>query len=57
MGILIWQIGEFFTKLPKLIPPNMQARARECDTRNCAHNSTQRGRMRRTRIRQIRIRQ
>ena len=28
-GVLIWQIGEFFTKLPKLIPPNTQACAHE----------------------------
>ena len=31
----------------------MSSRARECDARNRAHDSAQRGRMRRTRIRQI----
>ena len=44
--ILIWRIGESFTKSPKLIPPN---------TRNRARDSVQRGRMRRTCIRQIKI--
>ena len=49
-GILIWQIGEFFTKSPKLIPQNTRARAHTC-------NSAQRVRVRRTHIRQIKIHQ
>ena len=55
MGILIWQIGKFFTKSSNLIPPNMQARARERDVHNCAHDSVQQGHVQRTRIRQIKI--
>ena len=41
MGILIWRIGEFFTKSPKLILPNTRARV---------HNIAQRGRVQRIRI-------
>ena len=55
VGILIWQIGKFFTKSSNLIPPNMQARARERDVHNCAHDSVQQGHVQRTRIRQIKI--
>ena len=54
-GILIWWIGNFFTKLPKLFPPNMWVHAQERDTRNHVHNSAQQGCVRRTCIRQIKI--
>ena len=50
MEILIWRIGEFFTKSPNLIPPNMRARDYE-------RNSAQRGRVWHIRNRQIKIRQ
>ena len=50
-----WRI--FFTKSPKLIPPNMQARLREYDAHNRVHNSAQWGHVQHTRIRQIKIRQ
>jgi len=40
-----WRI--FFTKLPKLIPPNTRAHVR-----NCVHNNAQRGRIHQIKIRQ-----